>query len=207
MDSALMDVTMLLDQGLAISMGLALAATCGLRAFLPLLVISALAAVGKLDLAEGFRWMSSPAALVCFSTAVIAETLSDKVPVVDHALDAAGVIIKPTAAALATASMVHGFEPMLAMVLGVMTGGVAAEAVHVAKAKVRLMSSALTGTVANPILSVGEDGMALLGVVLSILAPVLGLAVMLMLTAWLLTKWQRRRASGPITALASSSVG
>ena len=145
--------------------------------------------------------------LGCFSTAVIAETLSDKVPIVDHALDTVGVLIKPTAAALATASMVHGFEPMLAMVIGVMTGGVAAEAVHVAKAKVRLMSSALTGTAANPFLSAGEDVMALLGVVLSILAPVLGLVVMLMLTAGLLIRWQRRRTPLPVAAMAAASVG
>ena len=190
-----MDPAMLIDQGLAVSMGLALATTCGLRAFLPLLVISGLSAIGKIDLAEGFLWMASPAALVCFSTAVIAETIADKFPAVDHALDAAGVFIKPTAAALATASMIHGFDPMLALVLGVMTGGVAAEAVHVAKAKVRLMSSALTGTVANPILSVGEDAMAVVGVVLSVLVPVLGLAVMLMLTAWILMKWQKRRVA------------
>ena len=197
-----MDPTLLLDQGLAISMGLALATTCGLRAFLPLLVISALSAVGKIDLAEGFMWMGSPAALVCFSTAVIAETVADKVPAVDHALDAAGVVIKPTAAAMATASMVHGFDPMLAMVLGVMTGGVAAEAVHVAKAKVRLMSSALTGTVANPFLSVGEDAMALAAIVMSILVPVVGLAIMLMLTAWILNKWMRRREASMQAAAA-----
>lgn len=190
-----MDPTQLLDQGLAIGMGLALATTCGLRAFLPLLAISVLAAVGKIDLAEGFMWMASPTALVCFGTAVIVEMAADKIPAVDHALDAAGVLVKPTAAALVTASMVHGFDPMLALVLGVMTGGVAAEAVHVAKAKARLMSSALTGTVANPVLSTAEDLVAIVGVVLSILVPILGLVVMLLLTAWILTRWQKRRTA------------
>ena len=197
-----MDPTLLLDQGLAIGMGLALATTCGLRAFLPLLAISVLSAVGKIELAEGFMWMASPAALVCFGTAVIAETAADKIPAVDHALDAAGVLVKPTAAALATASMIHGFDPMLALVLGIMTGGVAAEAVHVAKAKVRVRSSALTGTVANPILSTAEDAAAVVGIVLSILVPILGLAVMLMLTAWILTRWQKRRMRGALAAAA-----
>lgn len=197
-----MDPTLLIDQGLAIGMGLALATTCGLRAFLPLLAISVLSALGKLELSEGFMWMSSPAALVCFGTAVIAETAADKIPAVDHVLDAAGVFIKPTAAALVTASMVHSFDPMLALVLGLMTGGVAAEAVHVAKAKARLMSSALTGTVANPILSSAEDVVAIFGVVLSILMPVLGLAVMLLLTAWILTRWQQRRADSSLAAAA-----
>ena len=197
-----MDPTLLLDQGLAIGMGLALATTCGLRAFLPLLAISVLSAVGKIDLADGFMWMASPAAMVCFGTAVIAEVAADKIPAVDHVLDAAGVLVKPTAAALVTASMVHGFDPMLALVLGVMTGGVAAEAVHVAKAKARLMSSALTGTVANPILSTAEDALAVFGVVLSILVPILGLVVMLLLTAWILTRWQKRRAASSLAAAA-----
>jgi hypothetical protein len=197
-----MDPTQLLDQGLAIGMGLALATTCGLRAFLPLLAISVLAAVGKIDLAEGFMWMASPTALVCFGTAVIVEMAADKIPAVDHALDAAGVLVKPTAAALVTASMVHGFDPMLALVLGVMTGGVAAEAVHVAKAKARLMSSALTGTVANPVLSTAEDLAAIVGVVLSILVPILGLVVMLLLTAWILTRWQKRRAASVVAMAA-----
>jgi len=185
------DWSLLADQGVALSMGLALATTCGIRAFLPLLVISILAAVGQVELGEGFAWMASPAAILCFSTAVVAEVLADKIPAVDHALDAAGVFVKPVAAAVATASMVVGFDPLLGMTLGLITGGVAAEGVHLAKAKVRVLSSAFTGTTANPIISVGEDVAAVAGVTLSVLVPVVGLTVMLLLAAWVL--WRRRR--------------
>ncbi len=75
--------------------------------------------------------------------------------------------------------MVQGFDPMLTLVMGLITGGMAAETVHLAKAKVRVMSSALTGTIANPILSVGEDTLALAGVTLSVLVPALGLGLVL----------------------------
>ena len=187
-------MSLLVDQGLALSMGLALAATCGLRAFLPLLAISVLGALGKLELGEGFLWMTSPAAILCFSTAVVAEVAADKIPMVDHALDGAGVFIKPLAAAVATASMVVGFDPLLGLVLGLVSGGVAAEGVHLAKAKLRGLSSAFTATAGNPVLSVGEDIAALTGVVLSVLVPVLGLAVLLSLSAWILLRWRRRRA-------------
>ena len=61
------------DHAAAIALGLSLAATCGLRAFLPLLVVSALAAMGKLELADSFSWMATPLALVCFGSAVVIE--------------------------------------------------------------------------------------------------------------------------------------
>lgn len=188
-----LDTNLLIDQGMALSMGLALAATCGLRAFLPLLTISVLAALGQLELGAGFMWMASPAAIVCFSTAVVVEVVSDKFPAVDHALDAAGVFIKPVAAAVVTASMVVGFDPLLALVLGLMSGGVVAEGVHLAKAKARLLSSAFTGTLANPILSVGEDIAAVIGIALSLLVPALGLVIMVGLSLLIAFRWRRRQ--------------
>lgn len=196
------DLTLLLDQGLAVSMGLALATTCGLRAFLPLLVISILGALGKVELGAGFAWMASPAAIACFSTAVIAEIVADKVPAVDHALDVAGMVVKPTAAAVAAASMVTGFDPMLALVLGLITGGVAAETVHIAKAKARVLSSAFTGTIANPVLSTAEDVLAIAGVTLSVLVPVLGLLLFATLASLILWRFYRRRSrrSQPLSA-------
>jgi ribose/xylose/arabinose/galactoside ABC-type transport system permease subunit len=64
--------------------------------------------------------------------------------------------------------------------------------VHLVKAKARLLSSALTGTMGNPILSVLEDIVAVVGVVLSVLMPVLGLVVFAMLCWWVLRRWRRR---------------
>ncbi len=188
------DLGVIVQQGVAVMMGLSLAAVCGLRAFLPLLVISLLGMSGHVELGESFGWMASPVALICFLSAVIAEVAADKFPLVDHAMDSVGVLVKPTAAAIATASMVTGFDPLLTLVLGLLTGGVVAEAVHVAKAKARVASSALTGTVANPVLSVAEDGLALAGVALSVLLPaVAGLTVITAIALFFI--WRHRRNS------------
>lgn len=193
---AQIDPAAALDQGMAIAMGLALASTCGIRAFLPLFVLSVLAWTGKVELGEAFTWMSTPAAMLCFGTAVLAELVGDKIPAVDHVLDAAGVVVKPVAATLATASMVTEFNPMLAVALGLMTGGVAAEGVHLTKAKARVLSTAFTGAIANPILSVLEDIASFIGVVLAVLVPflVVGGAFAFILTVWL---WRRRRRPQP----------
>lgn len=188
----------MLEQALAILMGLALAATCGIRAFLPLFALSLLAYFGKVELGAAFAWLGTPLAALCFGVAVLAELLGDKIPAVDHALDAAGVVVKPLAATLATASVVTEFDPMLAVVLGLVTGGVAAEGIHLTKAKARVVSSALTGTIANPILSVLEDIAAFLGVILAWVVPALVVlsAIGFVLTVWL---WRRSRRA-PVAA-------
>ncbi len=185
-----MDIATLVDPAFGLLLGLSLAATCGLRAFLPLLCIGIAGAMGKVELADAFQWMATPAALFCFGTAVVLEVAGDKVPAVDHALDALGVVVKPTAAAVAMASMIQEFDPLLALVLGLIGGGVTAEVVHLAKAKARVLSSTFTGTLANPFLSLAEDVVAFLSVGLAFLAPVLVLGAVLVLVVVVFRRWR-----------------
>ncbi len=186
-----MDLAALTDPALGLILGLSLAATCGLRAFLPLLCIGIAGATGKAELAEAFQWMASPAALACFGTAVVIELAGDKFPAIDHALDGLGVVVKPTAAAVATASMIQDFDPLLALVLGLIAGGSVAEIVHLAKAKTRVLSTAFTGTLANPVLSIVEDVTALAAVVLAFFAPWLVLVAAVVFVAWIYRRWRR----------------
>ncbi len=193
-----MDLAMIFDHITAVILGTALAATCGLRAFLPLLAIGVLGATGKLELAESFQWMSSPVAMACFGTAVVFEVAADKVPGIDHALDVAGTVVKPMAAAVASASMVTDIDPLLGVVLGLIVGGTLAEAVHLVKAKVRVASSALTVGIANPVVSVIEDVTAVLGTILSFLIPVVVVSTVLTMLGvaiwWLWRRVGRRQA-------------
>ena len=160
-----------MEMVMAISMGLALAATCGLRAFLPLFVVGCLGATGKLELASSFHWLQQPIALAALGLAVVLEIAGDKFPVVDHFLDSAAVVIKPVAAAVAAASVMTDLDPMVSTILGLVVGGTMAEGVHLLKAKLRLMSSAFTATLANPFLSLIEDVVALVSTLLAILLP------------------------------------
>ena len=192
-----MDLSTLLDPAFGLVLGLSLAATCGLRAFLPLLCIGVAGALGKVELADAFQWRASPAALACFGTAVAVELAGDKIPMLDHAMDGLGVVVKPTAAAVAAASMIQEFDPLLALVLGLVAGGTLAEVVHLAKSKVRIVSSALTGTLANPILSVAEDAAALAAIGVAFLAPVLALVLAAVFVGLVFRRW-RRRGTDPV---------
>ena len=174
-------------------MGLALAATCGLRAFLPLFVVSLLSHFGHIEVSEGFEWMSSSLAVTALGAAVLLELMADKLPVVDHVLDTVAVFVKPVAAMVAAASVMTEIDPLVSTVVGLVLGGSMAQGVHLVKAKLRLLSSALTATVANPVLSIIEDVLALLATVMAFLLPVLLFLATLSLSVWGFRTFYRHR--------------
>lgn len=177
-----------------LAMGFSLAAATGLRAFLPLFAAAVCARTGYVDLAASFDWLASTPALLVFGSAVVFELAGDKIPAVDHALDAAGVLVKPTAATLLSAALFTNVDPVLGAVLGLASGGAVAGTVHLVKAKTRLVSSLVTAGFANPVVSVVEDVASLLAVVVSIVLPVLA-AFMALAVLGLAVVWFVRRRS------------
>ena len=165
----------------AILMGFSLAATCGLRAFLPLLIIGLGAKAGLVTLSNGFEWMASYPALICFGTATVLEIVGDKIPAVDHFLDAAGVFVRPIAGAIAAGSLIRGFDPLLALVIGIITGATIAGIVQILKGSFRLFSTFFTGGMANPAVSVAEDGATAVTGVVGIFFPYITAAVIVVL--------------------------
>lgn len=182
-----------------VTMGISLAACAGLRAFLPLFAVGLAGRLDWVTLSESFTWLESWPALVVFGAAVVAEILGDKFPVVDHFLDSFQTFVKPVAGALVMATVVEDWTPLYATVFWIVVGGSTAGVVHVTKAKLRLVSSATTAGLGNPVLSASEDVGALAGTVGSIAVPplmVILLAVAALL-AWLTLRRLRRRAVAP----------
>lgn len=155
--------------------GIALAACAGLRAFLPLLVVGIAGRFAGYELSEGYRWLATDGALVTFGIAVVAETLADKVPVLDHALDTVGMVVKPAVGTMVAAAMFVKLPPFAATLLGLAVGGTVATSVGLAKAKLRVVSSLTTGTVLNPVLSFFEDLVATVIAGVALIAPFLAL--------------------------------
>ena len=175
-------------------MGIGLAASAGLRAFLPLLVVGIAGRADVLPLGESFGWMESTPALVVFGVAVVTEILADKIPVVDSILDAAQMFVKPVVGTILVASVVTELSPLQATVLGIATGGVTAGAVQILKAKTRLLSTVSTAGIANPVLSIGEDAGSLAGSVASIvLWPLALVALGAVFSLYVLIFARRRR--------------
>lgn len=176
-----------------LALAVALAAATGLRAWLPLLVAGVLSKLGVAELGPSFAWLGSWPALALLGGATALEVAGDKVPVVDHALDAVGTVIRPLTATLAAAAaLVHVQNPLLALVLGLVVGAPIALAPHAAKASLRGASTSTTGGLANPLLSVIEDVLSLGITLLAFLVPILvtlGLAI----AAWMIWRRLRRR--------------
>jgi hypothetical protein len=177
--------------------GIALAATAGMRAFLPLFVIGVAAKLGRFEISEGYRWLASDAALVVFGIAVIAETLADKIPIVDHALDAVQTVIKPAVGTMAAAAMFVQLPPFEATVVGLLVGGTVATSVHLVKSKVRIASSLTTGTLLNPILSFVEDVVSTVIAAVAILAPLLALLFIALIAGFVFHRLHQRFRPGP----------
>jgi hypothetical protein len=156
----------------SVALGIALAACAGLRAWLPLLAVGLSVRLGVLPLGDSFRFLGSNTALTVFVLATMIEVIADKIPVVDHALDALSTVLKPVAGIVLAASVLWTVDdPLVALALGVMVGAPASFGPHAAKATLRGVLSPITGGLAAPILSTLEDVIAFGLVALAILAP------------------------------------
>ncbi len=154
--------------------GVAIAAACGLRAFLPLLALSLGVRFGLVRVDDAAAWIGSLPAILTLLWATVIEVAADKVPALDHLLDVVATLLRPLAAALAAWCTFIGVHPALAVAAALLLGS-GAMGVHVTKAKVRLGSSMLTFGAANPMLSFVEDGIATGLSALAVLAPVAAL--------------------------------
>ncbi|HEX2189054.1 MAG TPA: DUF4126 domain-containing protein [Longimicrobiaceae bacterium] len=180
----------------AVAFGVVLAASAGLRAFLPAFAASLAARVFDLPLPEYLAWLERPEALLLFGVATLLEVLGDKVPLVDHALDSVQVFTKPALAALAATPFLYQLAPEHAVAVGIAVGAPLALGVHATKATVRVGSTAATGGLGNPFLSLMEDVVAFVAVAAAFLAPVVALLLMAALVLFLFRIARRVRRGG-----------
>ncbi len=182
----------------ALALAIGLAACAGLRAWLPLLLAGGLARAGYLELGSSFGFLASDRALLLFGIATTVELLADKVPALDHALDALSTPLRPIAGAILAGSMLGTVsDPLTAVTLGIVVGAPTSLVPHAAKSVARTASTALTAGLANPVLSVIEDVLAVALFVLTVLVPLVVAALVLTLALVVLRRRARLRAAVP----------
>jgi len=167
---------------LSIALGLGLAAATGFRIFVPLLIAGLAARFGYLPLGEGFQWLASTPALVMLVTAAVAETLAYYIPGVDHALDVIAGPATLVAGAVASAAVMTDIPQAVLWPIAIIAGGGAAGLTKGSTALLRAKSGALTGGLANPLVStvetVGATGLAILAIVVPLLCLVAVVALL-----------------------------
>lgn len=156
----------------SLALGIALAACAGLRAWLPMFATGVGVRLGFLSLGDSFKFLGSNTALTVFLIATVIELLADKIPVLDHTLDALSTFLKPVAGIVLAASVLWTVnDPLVALALGLIVGAPSSLLPHAAKATLRGVLSPITGGLAAPVLSVLEDFLAIGLVALAILLP------------------------------------
>ena len=189
-----------LDTLLSICLGVGLAAACGFRVFVPLLVTSLAAQTGHLTLSGSFEWIGSKPALLAFAAATVLEILAYYVPWIDNVLDLVAGPAAVVAGIVITASVINDVDPLTRWSLAVIAGGGAAAAVQGATTLARHVSSWTTAGIGNHLLSTGEAVGSFFLSALSLLAPLVAAAAVaglgLVALALIIRRpWQQRPAT------------
>lgn len=190
---------------LSVLIGLGLAAACGFRVFVPLLVMSlaSRAGLGHLALGPNFTWIGSTPALLSFSIATVLEIAGYYIPWVDNLLDTIATPAAVVAGILVTAStMTTDVSPFLKWTLAVVAGGGTTAVFQGITALTRHVSSFATGGLGNPVLATAEAGGSALLSVLAITAPLLAFLLVVGLLYFGVKKLllRFRRPAAPRTA-------
>jgi hypothetical protein len=168
-----------MDSLFSVIVGIGLAASCGFRVFVPLLVVSVAARAGFLDPVGDFAWIGTFPAMLALGLATLIEIAAYYVPWLDNLLD---TIASPTAVVAGTvlfAGSVADFDPFLKWSLAVVAGGGSAGVVQGATVAARVASTTMTGGIGNWVVSTLETLAGIFFSVLSLVVPVLTLVLLL----------------------------
>jgi hypothetical protein len=165
--------------------GIGLAASCGFRVFVPMLVASAAAKAGYLQLARGFDWLDTWTAFVAFAVAATVEIVAYCIPWVDNLLDTITSPIAILAGTIVFAASGVDMDPFLQWSLAIIAGGGSAAIVQVGTVITRGTSTTTTGGLANIGFSILESLAGVIFSVMSIVVPLLTVVLLLALVGWL----------------------
>ena len=186
--------------------GTGLAASAGLNAYIPLVIMGVLARyTDTIDLPSGWQWLSNGWVLIILAVLLGIEVVADKVPVVDHVNDIMQTVVRPTAGGIVfgagsasqTATVTdpasffgsHQWIPIAA-------GVIIALCVHGVKAASRPVVNATTAGLGAPVASTAEDISSAVMSLLAILLPVLvliGLVALVLGAVWVFRRRRKRR--------------
>lgn len=176
---------------IALAMGSAWAS--GLNLYATLFILGWMGYSGHMALPPGMEVLSDPMVMAAAGFMYMVEFFADKTPGVDTGWDALHTFIRIPAGAMLAATALGDISPAAEMAGYIIGGGLAAST-HITKAGSRVLINTSPEPVSNWGASIGEDLAVLAGLWAALNHPWLffsGLAVFLILLAWLLPKLWR----------------
>ncbi len=183
---------------LQVFLGVALAAVCGYRIFVPLLVMGIAGLAGYMQFADGFAWISSYPAVIIFGVATILEIAGYFIPHVDNFLNAISLPAGVVAGVIVAASVITDMNPVLKWTLAIIAGGGAATLTSLLSNGIHQSSTAVSAGLANPIVSTAESVGTVAASVLSIAIPALSVifVIVLVIVFIIFVRFFRKRKKG-----------
>jgi hypothetical protein len=164
---------------LSVCLGVALAAACGLRVFLPLFALSLATRLGFVTVTGSFAWVSSTAALVTFGIALTLEVAAYYVPWLDNLLDAAAAPLAIGAGVLTSAAVLTDVSPVLRWSVAIVAGGGAAAGMQGLTTIARAFTSFATAGLGNFVVATAEVLLSALLSLIAFLMPLVAAALAL----------------------------
>lgn len=161
-----------MDIAIGICLGLGLAASCGFRVFVPLLISNIASMTGLVQIGSGFEWMGSWPAFAIFLTATVAEVGAYYIPVLDNALDTISIPLATIAGTLLSVTFITDVPPMVQWTLGIIVGGGSAAVIKSGASMARLKSTAFTAGWANWLIATLEHITSFVLSILTIMIPI-----------------------------------
>lgn len=169
-----------------ICVGISLAASCGLRVFVPLFIVSIAVRFFGFPVNEHFAWVGSWLAVVILGTATIAELLAYYIPLVDNTLDMINVPLTLIAGTVMMCGVLPELHPCLKWGIAVVLGGGAASMSKLVMSIIRGVSTSMTSGFANHIVATCENVCAVMFSIFSILIPFVCFSILLVILIVLL---------------------
>lgn len=153
-----------------ISFAIVLAASTGIRAFLPLTITAILAKLNifVIPIDSSFiNFVTDDRVLAFLIIATVIEIISDKIPAVDNFLDVVYNIVKPLISFISSYSIIN-MEPWQSTIVSITLALMATSVSMGTKAAVRFTSTSSTAGIFNPLISILEDLLVIFKMTISI---------------------------------------
>ena len=178
----------------ATALGIALAACCGFRVFVPMLVAGLASRFHIFNFSESFSWLSSTPSLIALGAATIAEIGAYYVPFIDNILDTISAPLAAVAGTLLATSVIPIDNEWMKWIIGIVAGGGGAGLISSGTGLLRLFSSKATLGTGNAVVATGENTAAIGGSILAFLIPVIMAVLFILMFFWVIKKLYNRFA-------------
>lgn len=180
-----------MELALAIMAGISLSATSGFRVFVPFLILSIANLTGLLDLNQSMAWIGTYPALATFGVATLVEILAYFIPWIDNVLNAISAPAAVVAGTVLTYALVGELSPGLAGIISIIGGGGASLTTRAISGFIHAGSTAASGGIANPTVSLAESAGSVIMSILAVIAPIIVILVLIILISWAIKTYKR----------------